>query len=279
MRRSILLVFIIQFCVTLLFCQSSVSSESEAIFDQGMLLYNQENYEEAITKFGAAAELDGKRAETYFRIGLCYKRLKRVNESIRYFSKAIRLDSSYREAYGYRAYANTDAENYRCALADFNEVIKLDTVNICLYFTRGIVKSNLKNYRGAVEDYNYLLERKSELTTKEITAVYFNKAEVEYYWGKTDQAYRDFKAVVQRDPSNTEAFLYLGYIRIDQGFYEEAIAYLDACLEIDESNHEALYLRGWCKFYLDVEDWGEADLQRSVSLGNRDARAFLKENF
>jgi tetratricopeptide (TPR) repeat protein len=137
----------------------------------------------------------------------------------------------------------------------------------------------LKNYRGAVEDYEYLLERKSELNPEEVASAYFYKGEAEYYGNNSDQAYLDFKSVVQIDPSNAEAFLYMSYIRVDQGYYEEAITYLDKCLEIDGSNDQALYLRGWCKHNYEIDDLGEADLQRSVDLGNKYAKQMLKEYF
>ncbi|MGB6035902.1 MAG: tetratricopeptide repeat protein, partial [Cryomorphaceae bacterium] len=264
------------------FCQTSSSAESKALFNEGLVLYNQENYIEAIAKFEKAVKSGDKRAETYFQIGLCYKRLLRITESIRYFSKASGLDSSFSEAYGYRAYAYFDTENYKRALADFNEVIKLDTANICLYLHRGLSKYMLKNYSGAIEDYEHLLARKSQFSEAEVTLFYFFKAEAEYC-DRTDVdneifAYMSFQGVVDRDSTFAEAYLYLGYI-CHNFSDEETIEYMDKYLSLDSSNDEALYLRGSSKFFLGIDDMGEADLRESASLGNKDAKFMLKKEF
>lgn len=279
MKKHLLFLSVLLFAAQILCSQNSDYMKAEALFNEGIMLYNQEKYTDAISKFERAISFKNTDAETYFYIGLSYKRLEVLKESIHYFSKAIEQDSSHRDAHGYRAYAYVDAEKYELALADFDAVIELDSVNLCLYLSRGLVKAELENYNDAIIDYEYLLERKSELSSDELTSVYFYKGVAEYLIENDEEAFFDFDMVVSRDSSVSEAFFYLGHISADHEHYRGAISYLDKCLKIDTTNDQALFIRGYSKYNLNIGDFGEADLKLSEELGNKRAEKMIKECF
>lgn len=277
--KKYLLVVILQFSLTALHSQNSDSLTSVALYNEGVILYNQENYLPAISKFERAIKLNKKMTKAYFQNGLSYKRIGSRDESIKNFSKAIDLNPSYLEAYGYRAYAYLEAKMYKRAVADFDAVILLDSLNLCLYISRGEAKFALDDYSGAIEDYEYLMERRTELASSELTLVYFLKGEAEYYDRNTEDAYFDFDGVVARDSLNLEALLYLGVISVEHQYYSEAFKFLDKVLEIDSLNAEALYYRALSTYNLNIGDFGEADLQKSVDLGNERAKKMMKACF
>jgi tetratricopeptide (TPR) repeat protein len=278
-KEKIISLSVLLFSVQVIYSQNSDAMKAEALFNEGIMLYNQQNYTDAISKFERSTNLKNMDAETYFYIGLSYKRLGVLKESIHYFSKAIEQDPSHRDAYGYRAYAYVDAEKYKLALADFDAVIELDSENICLYLSRGIAKAELESYSDAIQDYEYLLDRKTELSSDELTSVYFYKGVAEYLIENDEEAAFDFDMVVSRDSSVSDAFYFLGHISADHEEFRAAISYLDKCLEIDSLDDDALFLRAYSKYNLNIGDFGEADLQLSVELGNKRAEKMMKKCF
>lgn len=277
--KKYLLVFILQFSLHFLNAQNSDSIAAAALYNEGVVLYNQENYMQAISKFESAIKLNRKMAKAHFQNGLSYKRIGSRKESIKYFSKAIDLNPQYLEAYGYRAYAYFEEEKYKRALADFDAVIQLDSLNLCLYLSRGEAKFALDDYTGAIDDYLYLIERKAELTSSEFAMAIFLKGEAEYFRGNKDDAYMDFSSVVGVESLNSEPLLYLAAISTDYEYYREAIEFLNECLEIDSLNAEALYYRAVCTYNLNIDDFGEADLQKSVDLGYERAKMMMEACF
>lgn len=278
MKKYLFIFLVLQFSANVLFCQNADSTRALDLFHEGVFLYNQDKYYEAISKFESAIKINKKMAEAYFRNGLAYQQLDLHQEVISNYTKAISLNPAHHSAYEYRAYAYMQLEYYQNAIADYNKAIQMDSLSSCMYADRGSAKFALKNFNGAIKDYEHLLEMDSK-SDAEVTRAHFLKGKAHYYAKNMDAAISDFHAVVTRDSLNAEAFLYLGYIGVATGYYSEAITYLDKCLEIDKSNSEALYLRGYCKYDLGMDDLGEADLQKSAGLGDKDAKWMIKKYF
>jgi tetratricopeptide (TPR) repeat protein len=79
-------------------------------------------------------------------------------EAITNYTKAINLDSSFSEAYRYRGIAKCYAKNYYEAIPDFDSAIKLDPEDAASYNSRGAVYEELHILKVAIKDYAKAVE-------------------------------------------------------------------------------------------------------------------------
>lgn len=95
----------------------------------------------------------------YFDEGVAYEKDKKYNEAISSYTRAIELNRNYAEAYFQRGYSKCMIGNYEEALSDFNKAIELDPKYDLVYLSRGYSKEEfLKDVQGAIRDYEKALE-------------------------------------------------------------------------------------------------------------------------
>ena len=89
-----------------------------------------------------------------------YKAVENNNyqEAVTNYTKAIQIDSTFSEAYRYRGIANCYLKNYNAALADFDSAIKLDPEDAAAYNSRGSVYEELNILKVAIQDYAKAVE-------------------------------------------------------------------------------------------------------------------------
>ena len=83
-------------------------------------------YNQALSYYSIALELDSVHRQTYYNIGFCNMQLKKYDESISYFTKAINLDNSFLMAYHARAYVHELNNNMDKAKIDWKNCLMLN---------------------------------------------------------------------------------------------------------------------------------------------------------
>jgi tetratricopeptide (TPR) repeat protein len=96
----------------------------------------------------------------YYWIYRGYKAVEnnKYEEAVTNYTRAIQLDSGFSEAYRYRGIANCYLKNYNAALADFDSAIKLDPKDAAAYNSRGSVYEELNILQVAIQDYAKAVE-------------------------------------------------------------------------------------------------------------------------
>lgn len=91
-------------------------------FQQGLDLYNQEKFEESLTAYEKALELDPKDSEAWNNMGIDLGLLGRYDEALTAFNNAVELNDSYAEAwynmgviYDFKEYYSTAVQAYKKA--------------------------------------------------------------------------------------------------------------------------------------------------------------------
>ncbi len=72
-------------------------AQNETLFEQGNTLYNEGNYEAAITKYENILDNGKHSAELYFNLGNAHYKLNHIAPSIYYYEKALLLDPNDQE--------------------------------------------------------------------------------------------------------------------------------------------------------------------------------------
>ncbi|NMG11337.1 tetratricopeptide repeat protein [Brasilonema sp. UFV-L1] len=163
---------------------------------------NEKRYEEALTSFDKAIQLNSKPAWAWAQQGRSLLKLERYEEALTSFNKAIQLDSTYAWTWGQQGWLLLKLERYEEALTSFNKAIQLDSKDAWTWGQQG--RSLLK------------LERYEEALTS------FNKA-------------------IQLDSKDAWAWGQQGWLLLKLERYEEALTSLNKAIQLDSKDAWALY--------------------------------------
>lgn len=169
----------------------SDSLSSTGLFLQGLILYEEANYEMAIQKYSKLMILDSAYTNAYFNRGLAYSSRKEYNlalldfktyasktnndpdavyqiatteRNLKNHSKALNLfmdylktDPNSSDAHNQISWTYFLLHNYKEAMVYAEKSIFLDNKNKDAYDTRGAIYYKLKNYTQAIENFNAVL--------------------------------------------------------------------------------------------------------------------------
>ena len=127
-------------------------------FNRGVVHYQLEQYEKAITACTIAIELDPKYATAYRLKRECHYQLEQYETAITNYNQAIKLDPIDAPTYIGRGKAYAELEQYETAMIDYNKAIELDPKGAIAYMTRGRAYANLEQYEKAITDYNQAID-------------------------------------------------------------------------------------------------------------------------
>jgi len=94
-------------------------------YNEGLNLYNQGKYDEAIAKFDSALEIDPNNKEAYYLKGSSLDKIGRYSEAIASFDKAITIDPNYALAWQNKGLAQYKLKQFDEAIASFNKAKEL----------------------------------------------------------------------------------------------------------------------------------------------------------
>ena len=99
------------------------------LFNKGLELFDQEEYEKSIIKFSEAIELNSNNAEPYYWRGNVYHSLNKYDQAIEDYNKAIELDPNDANYFYLRGVVHYHLKKYEMAYFDANKAIDLNPQN------------------------------------------------------------------------------------------------------------------------------------------------------
>ena len=106
--------------------------------NRGFCYRNMGRFQEAISDYSRAIELDGSNAAAFNNRGYAWRKLGWYAEAASDYTRSLELDPSNVKAYNNRGYCHAKAGKYLEAVADYSRVIALDPLNAHAYHNRGI---------------------------------------------------------------------------------------------------------------------------------------------
>lgn len=125
---------------------------------QGNGYFSLGNYEQAITSYTQAIDLDRDYALAYYNRGAAYRRLGNYEQAIADYTRAIDLDPDFALAYNNRGLAYYSQGNYTLAIADYTSAIAVNPDFAIAYYNRGLAYHSRRSYTQAIADYESYLE-------------------------------------------------------------------------------------------------------------------------
>ena len=210
------------------------STNSENFVELGMAYFDAEHFDEAMTAFQQAAELDAHAADAFNWIGRVYYHLGPAEKAI--------------EAY--------------------EHVIALDPHTIAPYYGLGILYSaQLGNYQAALEAFQLGLKHNAgePFLTASLGSTYARM-------GRFEKAIAALQQAIDLDPDLAFAFGWLSIIYLYQKRYDEVIASCQREIAIAES-HNPRRLLGYVYTLMDEHEQAIAQLERAVAFEAQDYEA------
>jgi len=155
-------------------------NEPDAYFVYAKASHHAGYFERAIEYYNKCLQIDKTYYQALFNIGLIKFQQKNYRDAIKYYNKAIKISSKnnkYRQdsALGYsnRALAKYYLGNLKSALKDYNKSIEnlSDYPSIDhIYYNRGLCRYDLNDKKGAESDFNI-----AKKLNPKFVYVYYNK--------------------------------------------------------------------------------------------------------
>jgi tetratricopeptide (TPR) repeat protein len=122
-------------------------------FRAGEECRRKEQWEQAISHFSAAIELNAQFAEAYFKRANIKLRLGQHGEAIADYTEANRLDTSNAKYLNNRGRAYFEIKQYDRAIADYDAALRIDPEFAVSYFNRGLAREAMRDHAGALADF------------------------------------------------------------------------------------------------------------------------------
>jgi tetratricopeptide (TPR) repeat protein len=270
---SLICIFFLAICVTS--CAKNPALEHAS---NGDVFMEQGNYDQAISEYSQAIELDPKYPEIKNKLAVAYSDRgksfvdeKEWDSAIADTNKAIELDPQLANAYNIRgsAYIEKGSEDEMSAFDHkYNEESALATE----FFNKAI-----DNFTLAIDDKKMALKLNPthELYKQNLAIAYNERGKVYNEKEGWDLAISDFTAALELEPDMKEAYNNRGYAYNGKGFSDKAIADLDKAIELDPN--VALYYsnRSWSYYQKEEYDQAIIDGTSAIKLDPNLAVAYM----
>ena len=206
------------------------------------ILFAQQKYTDAFDIYQALSQGDMRSAEIFYSAAKCKEMLRDTTAMLALLDSTLNTFSRpyLKEAGPYlwaRAEARRNAGKYRDAVNDMNDYEELmkATVNDNFYYIRHQTEIEGRLYQQALNDIN----RAIQINPQE-TLYYAEKASLDIRVGFYDDAMATAQECINLDASNSDGYLFLGLAQCLKGQKAEGIKNLQKAKDLGDTQAEAL---------------------------------------
>jgi len=204
-------------------------------FKDGLELYQNRNYNDAILNIRKVIENDPQNAQAYYYIGMCYLMTQQFDDAIDNFTTSIKLDSKNPDAFNNRGIANGYVGNPDAAFDDFDRAILLDPNFSEAYLNRGTALIEKQDFENAEKD---LL--KSIKYDKNNPSAYYHIGRMKISNGNREEAIKYYKLAIKYGMNAPDVYFDLGNVYFSKKNYKSAIKEYTNAIKLDPRFDKAL---------------------------------------
>ena len=213
--------------------------DAETYIRRGRVYTEKGDYNNAISDFSTAIEMDSGLVRAYNGRGNVYTDKGEYDKAIEDFSAAVKLIPDYAEGFNSRGYAYSLKGDTDKAIADYSEAIKYDSEFAVAYNNRGLSYIVKRDYARAIADFDKAIELNDQYVK-----AYNGRATAHAGRQDWDKAIEDYNKAIQIDPSFTRAYLGRGNAYSGKEDWDKAIADFTKTISLDSENVSAYNSRG-----------------------------------
>jgi tetratricopeptide (TPR) repeat protein len=221
----------------------------------GMLYLRQEKYDKAIDHFEKALRMDSNFLAARTDALVAYHRWvseliknHQADKAISILSRALGLFPSSRVVHYDLGTAYDADEQYEKAIEQYKKALEIDPSFVAAEGNIASCMNNLsaeqirnKNWEDSIELCEQALQWDPDCweARKNLESATFGLGREEHESGLLDDAAIHYRAVLDMNPSNLDAYSNLGFVFYEKGIYKEALAQFQAALDIDPDFYSA----------------------------------------
>jgi tetratricopeptide (TPR) repeat protein len=191
-------------------------------------------YDEAIKACDKALELDPKDAKAWATKASALNSLGRNEESIQASEKAIELDPKLAMAWVCKGNALGSQGKNDQAIEAFDKALEIDPKLEMAWLNKGIALGSQNKYDEAIHAYDVAIE----LDPKDALA-WSNKGWALSEQKRYDNASQVLSSAIELDPNSARAWFYKGIVLLNQGKNDDAFEAFSKAAELDPNFAEA----------------------------------------
>ena len=216
------------------------------------IFFNLGRYDEAITNYKIASDLQPDDADPLINIGLSLCHQEKFDEAITFFDKALKKDVNNVYAYNMKGYASYEMKMYTEANQCFAKALDLEQENSYSWFSLGQYNLAIsKQFQLALSCFKKVLALRPN-DTDTLTNVGISL----FYLSKYQDAISFFDEALKSNSTDWNVLNSKGVALYGLGNYHDALKYFDKSLEAYSKNADAWNNRG--NIFYNTGRFGEA---------------------
>lgn len=244
------------------------SNDGQLHYMRASCHFNLKNYPAAIDDYRAAiANGFEKDAETFFYLGSSSFYLADFESAIQNLTMAVTLKPDYAQAFSMRGDTWMASGQPDSAVLDFNRSVQLSPKSAGTHFSLGNYFVSISNYDQALLSFSQAIELEPK------SEYLYNRGLIYYHENEFENAINDLTYALTLDDSNVEALVVRGNIKDELGNSPEALLDFDAAIALNPENGFAYFNRGITRKNSGDTKGACEDFNKALSLGYTEAIA------
>ena len=190
------------------------------------------------------------------------ERQELYNDAITHYTEAIDLNPEDAWTYNNRGIVYRNTGNFDAAIKDYNKSIAIDPEDAWAYYNRGTAYGRKGEFDNAIQDFNIAIH-----LNPEYTAAYNNRGASYNAKGEFDNAIQDYNAAIHLNPEYADAYSNRGNTYDAKGEFDNAIQDYNAAIRLNPEHAEAYTNRGETWLHLKEWKKAKADLTTAKDMG------------
>lgn len=245
-------------CLTAVFAAACSANSSKN--EEGLALYKEGAYSEAVAAFKEAVAQDNTEPEYYVNLGMALIETGDYAGAIQNFDYALSISPEYKYAYRGRGIASLLSQDYAGAIESFNNALantdgKITQVEYDVLKYRAEAEAKSGDLEAAISTYTILLEVEESKTDD-----YFMRGRLYCQMGDFEKARADFDEAVKLNSSDYQLYWNIYDALSSAGQEEAGKEYLRQALVISDEKDSAHKYRGIIQYLLGEYDSAVVEL-------------------
>ena len=225
----------------------------------GMLLYEQERYEEAIKQFEHSSLFSPDKYDVSYYTAMCYLRLGDYENALKHAMNSIALNPAQTGPYLVVGEVRRKEKNFELCMEAYESTKANAPLTAEVLIEWGISLEAFGRYFDAEEKFLEALkmEPNNEQLLSELSSIYLTM-------GDYCESERFLKRLLQVNPNNPQAYYNCATIKFSEKEYEEAEIYYKKALQLAPKNYALYYKLGECNYWTDNYDEAEKYYKKCI---------------
>jgi len=228
----------------------SMGQSAKNSFKAGKKFLKAGEYQDAISNFTQALELDPNYADAYLLRAESYEAINQLEDAVSDYDRALALEPKEEWVAFKSANIYYDMADYPQAIAKFRQGLMMESDNLDAYDKLVDALVQTEQYQEA------FIEANKALNVKKTSNTYKTRANINYITENYAQAESDYAASVGINNADTDALIGMAKSQYQQNKLPQALGSVNRALALDQKSKESLILRS--KIYQKNKDYVNA---------------------